>query len=138
MDLASNKRVSFGTSSGFTSYQTTISNQMFCRGACQDNTRGLRPPIKGGNSRNPDDNRELTIFGRGQRPVINLKGLNSFIKIENFKMESLHLLPDLIQSQDWMVKLDLTYRSQFTNTTNVSSSSNGNRKHTSLYACPLA
>ena len=39
----------------------------------------------------------------GQRPVINLKGLNQFVKTEHFKMEGLHLLPDLMQSQDWMV-----------------------------------
>ena len=45
--------------------------------------------------------------GGGQRPVINLKGFNSFIRVEHFKMEGLHLRPDLIQSQDWMVKLDL-------------------------------
>jgi len=45
--------------------------------------------------------------GGGQRPVINLKGLNNFVKMEHFKMEGLHLLPDLIQKSDWMVKLDL-------------------------------
>jgi len=28
----------------------------------------------------------------GQRPVINLKGLNQFVKTEHFKMEGLHLL----------------------------------------------
>jgi len=43
----------------------------------------------------------------GQRPVINLKGLNQFVKTEHFKMEGLHLLPDLLQSQDWLVKMDL-------------------------------
>ena len=43
----------------------------------------------------------------GQRPVINLKGLNQYVKVEHFKMEGLHLLPDLIQAGDWMVKLDL-------------------------------
>ena len=37
---------------------------------------------------------------RGQRPVINLKGLNQFVKTEHFKMEGLHLLPDLLQLQD--------------------------------------
>ena len=58
--------------------------------------------------------------GGGQRPVINLKGLNSFIEAEHFKMEGLHRLPDLIQPQDWMVKLDLK-----------------ERRHTSLYVCPL-
>ena len=34
----------------------------------------------------------------GQRPVINLKGLNQYVKVEHFKMEGLHLLPDLIQA----------------------------------------
>ena len=43
----------------------------------------------------------------GQRPVINLKALNTFVKHEHFKMEGLHFLPDLIQSEDWMIKLDL-------------------------------
>ena len=43
----------------------------------------------------------------GQRPVINLKGLNQFVRTEHFKMEGLHLLPDLLQPGDWMVKLDL-------------------------------
>ena len=45
--------------------------------------------------------------GGGQRPVINLKGLNQFVVQEHFKMEGLHLLPDLLQPGDWMVKLDL-------------------------------
>ena len=43
----------------------------------------------------------------GQRPVINLKGLNQFLKAEHFQTEGLHLLPDLLQPQDWMVKMDL-------------------------------
>ena len=43
----------------------------------------------------------------GLRPLINLMGLNRFVKAEHFKMEGLHLLPDLLQSQDWMVKMDL-------------------------------
>ena len=43
----------------------------------------------------------------GERPVINLKGLNQFVRVEHFKIEGLHLLPDLLQSGDWMVKMDL-------------------------------
>ena len=43
----------------------------------------------------------------GQRPVVNLKALNMFVKHEHFKMEGLHTLPDLIQPEDWMIKLDL-------------------------------
>ena len=41
----------------------------------------------------------------GQRPVINLKSLNTFVRTEHFKMEGLHILPD--QAQDWMIKMDL-------------------------------
>ena len=43
----------------------------------------------------------------GQRPVINLKGLNQLVSVEHFKMKVLHLLPGLLQSGDWMVKMDL-------------------------------
>jgi len=43
----------------------------------------------------------------GQRPVINLKALNSFVKTEHYKMEGLHILPDLIQVKDWVIKMDL-------------------------------
>ena len=39
--------------------------------------------------------------------MIKLKGLHQYVKVEHFKMEDLHLLPDLIQAGDWMVKLDL-------------------------------
>ena len=45
--------------------------------------------------------------GGGQRPVVNLKALNTFVHSEHFKMESLHILPDLIQTGDYMIKLDL-------------------------------
>ena len=45
--------------------------------------------------------------GGGQRPVINLKALNQFVQVEHFKMEDLHLLPDLLQQGDWMIKMDL-------------------------------
>ncbi|CAG2197965.1 unnamed protein product [Mytilus edulis] len=46
--------------------------------------------------------------GGGQRPVINLKGLNVFLRYEHFKMEGIHLLKDLLLKNDWMVKIDLT------------------------------
>ena len=45
--------------------------------------------------------------GGGQRPVVNLKALNNFVRLEHFKMEGLHILPDLIQTGDYMIKLDL-------------------------------
>ena len=43
----------------------------------------------------------------GLRPVVNLGGLNQYVRAEHFKMEGLHLLPDLLLSGDWMAKLDL-------------------------------
>jgi len=43
----------------------------------------------------------------GQRPVINLKNLNSFIPYDHFKMEGLHLLKEMLQEKDYLCKLDL-------------------------------
>lgn len=45
--------------------------------------------------------------GGGHRPVINLKPLNCFIPYEHFKMESIHMLKDLLRNGDYMVKIDL-------------------------------
>ena len=44
---------------------------------------------------------------RGQRPVINLKFLNSFIPYQHFKMEGMHLIKDLLQEHDFLIKIDL-------------------------------
>lgn len=46
--------------------------------------------------------------GEEQRPIINLKGLNIFLKYKHFKMEGIHLLKDLLIKNDWMMKIDLT------------------------------
>ena len=43
----------------------------------------------------------------GQQPVINLRALNQFVRVEHFKMESLHLLPDTLQQRNWIVKMCL-------------------------------
>jgi len=43
----------------------------------------------------------------GQRPVINLKRLNSYIPYNHFKMEGLYLLKDLLLEGDFMCKVDL-------------------------------
>lgn len=44
---------------------------------------------------------------RGNRPVINLKELNSYVTYQHFKMEGLYLLKHLVQTGDWMIKIDL-------------------------------
>ena len=41
------------------------------------------------------------------RPITDLRELNRFIQWEHFKMEGIHLLKDLLQRGDGMVKLDL-------------------------------
>ena len=48
-----------------------------------------------------------TQKGWGHKPVINLKPLNCFIPYEHFKMESIHMLKDLLKKGDYMVKIDL-------------------------------
>ena len=42
----------------------------------------------------------------GMRPVINLKGLNKFVRMEYFKMEGRHLLNSMVKSGDWFIKVD--------------------------------
>ena len=44
---------------------------------------------------------------RGHRPVINLKFLNSFIPYQHSKMEGMHLIKDLLQKHDFLIKIDL-------------------------------
>ena len=43
----------------------------------------------------------------GQRPVTNLKVLNSFVTVQHFKMEGIHTLKDLLKPGDWLAKVDL-------------------------------
>lgn len=47
---------------------------------------------------------------KGWRPVINLRGLNQNLVYKHFKMEGIHLLRDILQKGDWMMKLDLKGR----------------------------
>jgi len=46
-------------------------------------------------------------YPQEQRPVINLKALNSFFHPEHFKMEGIHTLKDLLTQGDWVAKVDL-------------------------------
>ena len=45
--------------------------------------------------------------GGSQRPVINLKHLNQFVKYEHFKMKNIHMLRDLLKKHDYLVKIYL-------------------------------
>ena len=89
-------------------------DKMLQGGAGENLTGGLRTYGQGCNSGDNTVQKQffVQIFlvekkERGQRPVINLKSLNTFVRTEHFKMEGLHILPDLIQAQDWMIKMDL-------------------------------
>ena len=41
----------------------------------------------------------------GHRPVINVKFLNSFIPYQHFKMEGMHLIKDLLQEHNYLIKM---------------------------------
>ena len=42
------------------------------------------------------------------RPVINLRPLNHFLSIPHFKMEGLHLVPDVVSLGNYCVKINMT------------------------------
>jgi hypothetical protein len=42
-----------------------------------------------------------------QRPIIDLRELKKFVHWEHFKMEGIHLVKDLLQEGDWLIKIDL-------------------------------
>ena len=56
------------------------------RSDCEDTTNTTEPCVSSFPRREK---------GEGQRPVIYIKGLNQCVKTEHFKMEDVHLLPDL-------------------------------------------
>ena len=43
----------------------------------------------------------------GQRLVINLKALNTFVQPAHFKMEGIHTLKEIVKPGDWLAKIDL-------------------------------
>lgn len=45
--------------------------------------------------------------GGGKRPIIDLSPLNRFLKSVHFKMEGIHMVPELVEKGDWFVKIDL-------------------------------
>jgi len=73
-----------------------------------------------------------------QRPVINLRQLNYFVIWEHFKMESIHLVENLIQEGDWMIKMDL--KDAYFSIPNIVSgfASNGRSRYTNFSVCPSA
>ena len=94
--------------------KSSASNKMLTRKHGSNHHRGDRTDKQSGNYRDTSCLTEFVsqIFQAekkdgGHRPVVNLKCLNQYVKTEHFRMEGLYLLPDLLQAQDWMVRLDL-------------------------------
>ncbi len=46
----------------------------------------------------------------GFRPIINLKGLNKFVKHQHFKMEGINVLKDMVREGDCFTKIDIKER----------------------------
>ena len=97
-----------------TSVTYTTSNRSVTRKTCSGDTGGSGIAIQGSNSGEYTISNEFYLLdlpgrkrGGGQRPVINLRALNQYVQVEHFKIEGLHLVPDLLQQRDWMVKMDL-------------------------------
>ena len=91
----------------------TTSNRSVTRKTCSGDTGGSGIAIQGSNNGEHTISNEFylpDLPGQkkgGHRPVINLRALNQYVREEHFKMEGLHLVPDLLQQRDWMVKMDL-------------------------------
>lgn len=93
--------------------KNTSPNKVSTREHASDHHRGDRTANQRGNSGDTSYSIAFCLpdfpSGKkdgGQRLVVNLNCLNPNVKMEHFEMEGLHLLPDLLQIEDWMVKLD--------------------------------
>ena len=114
MGLASHIRVSTRVNPNPLAGKTNATDKLLNRGAGDDLTGDQGTAGQGCNSGDNTVPRELCVTNLssakkegGQRLVINLKSLNTFVRVDHFNMEGLHTLPDLIRTQDWMIKKDL-------------------------------
>ena len=73
-----------------------------------------------------------------QRSVIKLRQLNQFVIWEHFKMENIHLVENLIQEGDWMIKMMPISLFQSTKSIVTGYPSSGRNKCMSFNAFPLA
>lgn len=74
--------------------------------------RNFEAGTEGGSVPNTSEGFVSRIFlvpkkGGAWRPIIDLRNLNRFIAREHFKMEGIHLIKDLLQEGNWMIKIDL-------------------------------
>ena len=47
------------------------------------------------------------IWNPEERPVVNLKSLNTFVQKAHFKMEGVHMVKELLMKDNWIVSTDL-------------------------------
>jgi len=112
MDLGHSPRVPSGIHKETTSQTTSSRNTPF-----QRSTGGFGQ----GNSRHVGQESNFQMLGqrgvlqfslvpkkdKGWRPIINLKALNQYLKVQHFKMETINILQDILKKGDWMGKIDL-------------------------------
>ena len=97
MGLASHIRVPTRVNPNPLAGKASARDKVLYRRAGKDLTRGRGTFGQGCNKGDNTVSGELCVTnlpggkeGRGQRPVINLKSLNSFVRVDHFKMEGLH------------------------------------------------
>ena len=109
MGYSDSQRVQIGTSG----LPSGCSSHHFPRGATRFVGTGVGAPSQRGSGAGSS---QVRVFQPhvcnpkkrwGARPIINLKRLNSHLRIQHFKMENILCLRDLLKRGDFMVKVDL-------------------------------
>ena len=97
------------------SVPSTPSNNDITRQLCSGNTGSARANPERGNNRDYCLIRQLCLpdipgreKGRGAMPSYQPEGTESVCLGRTLQVVGLHLLPDLIQQGDWMIKMDLS------------------------------
>jgi len=109
MGLASHKGLPPRTGSITMANQTNASNKLLHGRGGNDLLRGQIITVQRCSDRDHTLPGKLCITNlpSGKKGDRGLRALNMFMNHKHYKMEGLHTLPDLIQLEDWMIKLDL-------------------------------
>jgi len=111
MGPASHKRISAGTGSIIMPVETNSINKLPDGAEGNDQQRDQRTTGQGCSIRDYPFNGKLCVSDllddKGAKASNKPEAFNRIVKPEYVKMEGLHILPHLIQLEDWMIKLDM-------------------------------